>query len=178
MSIERGCALVFRCRNGFPRLPSPSDGVPHRLREGHEPRSAQLHRHTRSAMEVTSARPQHLTATRRPLQHIQRLLPCPFLACHRVVRPPSTTRAMPNRWPQFPIGRACPPILPPGRSFRYLFGIPLGCHSCQVSMCVGARNVRRPALVLMPVADSIRHWPEPARPPTRPAPYCLYQICI
>ena len=36
-------------------------------------------------------------------------------------------------------------------------------NSCQVFMCVGARNVRRPAFVLMPVADSIRHWPEPAR---------------
>ena len=33
-----------------------------------------------------------------------------------------------DRQTQFPIGRAQPPILPPGPSFRYLFGIPLGCQ--------------------------------------------------
>ena len=47
--------------------------------------------------DVTSGRPQHLTATRRPLPRIQSFLPHSLLACHCVVRPLSTTRAMPNR---------------------------------------------------------------------------------
>ena len=82
--------------------------------------------------------------------------------------------------PSVPIShRSCPTHIFSGGP---LFGICLAslwtANSCQVLMCVGARNVRRPAFVLMPVADSIRHWPERARLPTRPAPYCLYQICI
>ena len=80
--------------------------------------------------------------------------------------------------PNFPSVVPDPKFCCPGHPFGICLASLWTAISCRVLMCVGARNVRRPTLVLMPVADSIRHWPEPARPPPPPAPCCLYQICI
>ena len=52
----------------------------------------------------------------------------PLLACHCVVRPLSTTRAMPNRRSQFPIGRARPIFFPAALFSVFVwhpFGLPI-----------------------------------------------------
>ena len=66
-------------------------------------------------------------------------------------------RQVPIDKPNFPSVVPNPQFCRPGPLFGICLASLWAANSCQVFMCVGARNVRRPAFVLMPVADSIRH---------------------
>jgi hypothetical protein len=177
MSIEQGCALVFRCRNGFPRLPSTIEGVPHHLRGGHEPGSAGMHRRAQSAVDTTSARPQHLAATRRPLPLIQRYCPRPLLACYCVVRPSSTICACQTVGP-FLASSCPPPFATRACYFRPLFEISLGCElALTVVTFVCSRCVQCTRIV---AGQEGRQWSAQVRAVSPPGPriFCIVLVCI